>query len=548
MLVKDKGYGNVSVYQETGAGLQFDIGLVIKNNSIERGIIKDWELVIGDYEVVGYGIESLTDEFHHIIKLFDLKQYSKCKKDILVIYVDNLNKIRGYFRNLITEDFTHYVQLLNFLEFRDITPWKEIHNAKEIADYAQFLINEIFIPNRYFYITVPQSVRKRLAKACKDEKNNIAKDIYPETYCRYGVLKMALFGGLCFCPYPNLIIEEPMIEIDLDSAYIFDFLVEKHCMSAAKEEDPNNWEYFLESNTRTSLGKYTIKYACSTNKAHCYKNYKGENVAYGEHTDTFIFTDIDLKIFMSLVTILSIDCDYLTSYELDNLPKYMRDTLVTEYVKKEQLKLKGKEDESYLVQKAALNSIYGSTIRNIDNISDYKKDYKDACICPQWGIWTTAYCKKYLLSLATKIDGWYYSDTDSIYCKDTEENRKLIKEFNEMIQAKTKAFCEKFGYDFENLKKIGTFEIKNEIKKFKAIKQKIYMYTTTDDRLILKAAGCNRREVELDDSIYYLKKIPVGERTFGYFTDDSYYELTLKNEAAEYMTLLMIAADRLTIK
>lgn len=544
MLVKDKGYGNVSVYKEIGAALQFKIELVMKNNTIEKGIITNWLLVIGSDEIQGFGIESLTHEFHQIIKRYDLKQYSKCKKDILVIYVDNLNKIRGYFKNLITEDFTHYVQLLNFIEFRDITPWKELHDAKQMADYAQFLINEIFIPNQYFYITVPQSVRKRLNKARKAENNNIAQDIYPENYSLYRTMKMALFGGLCFCRFPNLIIEEPMIEIDLDSAYIFDFLVEQHCMSVSKNEDPNNWEYFLESNTKTSLGMYRIKYACSTNKAHCYKDYNGKNVEYGEHQSIFMFTDIDLKIFMSLVTVLDIKCEYLTSYELNYLPKYMRDSLVKEYLKKEDLKY-SENEEAYKVQKAALNSLYGSTIKNIKSIDEYKKAYKEACICPQWGIWTTAYCKKYLLSLASKIDGWYYSDTDSIYCKDTKENRKLIEEFNNEIQAKTKIFCEKFGYDFDKLKKIGTFEIKNKIKKFKAIKQKIYMYTTEDDKLVLKAAGCNKREVELDDSLYYLKKIPVGSRTFGYFTDDSYYELTLQNEAAEYMTLLMIAADKL---
>lgn len=542
--IRDKGYGNVSVYKEVGAGLSFDIKLVEKDNQIERGMITNWTLAIGDRIVDGYGIESLIHEFDEIIKIYDLKQYYKAKKDILIIYIDNLNKIRGFFRNIITDDFTHYVQVKNFIEFRDITNWKELHNAEEIAKYSQFLIDKIFLPNNYFYITVPQSVRKRLKKSCQAYKDTTAQDIYPEDFSKYKFMKMALFGGLCFCPYPNLIIEEPMIEIDLDSAYIFDFLVEKHCMSKGTEEDPSNWEYFLESDCKTSLGKYTIKYACSTDKAHCYKNFKGENVTYGEHEDVFIFTNMDLKIFMSLVTILDIKCDYLISYKLDYLPKYMRDSIINEYVKKEILKY-GNDEEAYKVQKVALNSLYGSTIRNFNTISEYKTDYKDAIICPQWGVWTTAYCKKHLLGLAKNIDGWYYSDTDSIYCKDTEENRKLIRDFNDMIQAKTEAFCEKFGYDFNSLRKIGTFEIKNEIKKFKAIKQKIYMYTTTDDKLILKAAGCNRREVKLDDSIYYLKKIPVGKRTFGYFTDDSYYELTLENEATEYMTLLMIAADKL---
>ena len=123
--IRDKGYGNVSVYKEIGAGLSFDIKLVEKDNRIEKGMITNWTLAIGDRIVDGYGIESLIHEFGEIIKIYDLKQYSKAKKDILVIYIDNLNKIRGFFKNIITDDFTHYVQVKNFIEFRDISNWKK---------------------------------------------------------------------------------------------------------------------------------------------------------------------------------------------------------------------------------------------------------------------------------------------------------------------------------------------------------------------------------------------------------------------------------------
>ena len=71
--IRDKGYGNLSVYKEIGAGLSFDIQLVEKDNMIERGMITSWTLAIEDRIVHGYGIESLAHEFDEIIKIYDLK-------------------------------------------------------------------------------------------------------------------------------------------------------------------------------------------------------------------------------------------------------------------------------------------------------------------------------------------------------------------------------------------------------------------------------------------------------------------------------------------
>lgn len=544
IAIKDKTYGNVSIYEEIGCGLHIDTELIQHNGIIENARISNWELCIGENLTKGYGIDELYNKFIELINDFDLKNESVKKKHILVIYIDNLNWIRGFFKDTITEDFTYYVQVMYYLEFRPTSIWKkDLHNAEEIAYYAQYLISNIFVPEKYFYITPNQQLRRKLRKAMQAEKDTTIEKININSWSDYKIMRNALFGGLCYCPYPNLVIEKSIMELDLNSAYIFDLLVEKHCMSKAKIVDPNHWEYYLEEdNNVTSFGRYKIKYACTTNKAHCYKNYKGFNVEYGEHEDIFYFNDIDLKIFMSLVTVLNIECKYLEEYELDYIPKFMRDCLVTEYIKKNSLK-NSNDKLAYKLQKTVINGAYGDTIRKYTTIEEFKNSKKKATTIPQWGIWTTSYCKKHLLALATKIDGWYYSDTDSIYCKDTPKNRKLLKEFNDNIRLRIKEFCDEFGYNYDNLKDLGTFEIKNTITKFKAIKQKEYMFTDTKGIITLKAAGCNREKDQVfTDDIYDLEKIPVGKKTFGFFTDDGYYELTYENEEAELMTYIALAS------
>lgn len=533
ITIKDKDTHNYSVYQIVGAGLELEIKNDYENL---RGIIINWSLDIDGTLYNGDSFEKLVNFLQKVIDNFGLKKYSEHKKDILVIYIDNLDKIRGFFEDYITQDFTHYVQVFNFIEFRDISNWQALHSAVEIYKYADFLIKNVFVPEEFFYLTPNQKVRKNIQKKAKAYGDTTAKDLFPEPSA-FDTMRLGLYGGLCYCPYPNLVIKDPLIEIDIDSAYIFDFLIQKHVMSDLISVEPSNWEYYLTADNVTSIGWYKIKYSCYTNKCHCFKDIDDNRVEQGEGEADFIFNNIDLKIFLSLVDAKSVECKSLKVADLDYLPEYLRDQLIEEYVKKEELKkTKGSDDPETKLQKVCVNGIYGDSIRKFDESWDIKKAKNNAAMIPQWGIWTTSYCKAYLLGLALQLDGWYYSDTDSIYCKDTKQNRKIIDEYNEMIREETQEFCKLFGYEYEPLKDLGTFQIKDEIVKFKAITHKIYMYKTKNDDMVLKAAGSSKTTVILDESLFGLDKIPVGERTFGFIKNKSYFELSLEDKAAELMT------------
>lgn len=539
LQVRDKGKRNISVYKLVGCGLDLEIKNDYENL---KGIITGWSLNI--YNEKMYNCDSfdkLLKVLRQLVIDYNLTQYSVNKKDILVIYIDNLDKIRGFFEDYITNDFTHYVQIFNCIEFRDISTWnKELHRANEIAEYAQFLIEYLFEPEKYFYLTPNQQVRRKISKRVKNEQDNVAARLFPDSY-EYDYIRSCLYGGLCYCPKPFEKIEEPIIEIDLDSAYIWSFLTQQHCMSLLYRVDSTKWKEYLDSD-KGSFGRYYLKFFGNTLKLSWLKDMYGVEYMHNEINEGYyMLTNVDLKIIISLTDKIEVKCKSLYEVDLDYLPEYVRDVLIEEYVKKEELKQTlGSNNPKTKIQKVRVNGIYGDSIRRYDDTFDIKRAKDTAVLIPQWGIFTTGYTKSILIGLGLQLDGWYYSDTDSIYCKDTPKNRKIIEEYNKIIREETKSFCDRFGYDYDKLSKLGTFEIKNEITIFRAIGNKMYAYKRKNGEIKLVAAGSSQDTVKIDDSIFDLYKIPIGTRVFGFINDKSYFEIVLKDEDAELMQEYLI--------
>lgn len=525
----------------------------------DAGFIEKWSLYSKKYGLYeGETLKSLIQTFRDLIKTLKMKRRSIYSNDLLLVYIDNLAVVRGFFKHYVNEDFPMYVDVLSHIEFRSFKPWNEgISNIFEIADTMQTLVDEVFIPNRYFYLSPNQKTRKLLDKACKKSGNLRAKELFPKNMFEYWRVKQSLFGGLCYCPYPNLVIEHPMISIDLTSAYIYSLLIEKHCAKNLGEVDAKNYEYYMNNPYETSLGLYKIKYSTFSNIISCYKDTEGKNLESGEHEVYIMLNDIDLSIFVNLpnVHVHNIECKFLQAFTKEQLPEYLLKFLYEEYKKKSEID-KEKEPVMYKMQKEVVNGIYGNTIKKLNKeMFDDLKTHP--YLSPHFGIWTTSYTKSLLIGLASKLEGWYYSDTDSAYALDTPNNNALIEKFNAEIRANVRDFCDKFGYDYEVLKDIGTFKVEHHIKKFKALKRKEYLFTTTDDRIIVKAAGCSKEEMPLTDDLYKVDQLPIGTRTFGfpqpeyrrivkngrvYESDGSYYEIQRKDEAAR---LLMIAISKI---
>lgn len=515
MKVKDKGSHNYSDYIEEG------VGLVIHSFDHDgAGYISGWELCAPDYEVSGTSLEKLINVLKFLVTKYDLHfnlvrgVESKNTKKVLVIYTDNLFKVRCFLNKYITLEFPLYFQVLDFIEFRPMDIWNpEALTARDIANYADMLIKNIFVPEKYYYLTPNQRPRKLLKATSKFID---LSDIVPKKYHSYTALRKALYGGINYVRSIGRVIEDPMIAIDLTSAYIYCLCVLKHCMSEFTTTDTSDFEYFLDSPSKTSLGLYRITYNSWSDRIRCYKDLSGTHFEKGNNiTVNTMMNNIDLKNFIDLADVTNIQCLTLEEANLDYLPKEIIDVIITEYIKKTKF---DKNDPLRDVQKATVNGIYGDTIRTMKSEKDYMAFLKQPYLAPQWGIWTTSYCKKLILDVALKVDGWYMSATDSIYCLDTPDNRKVIEEFNNKIRQSVKDFCDRFGYKYNDLKDLGTFDME-EIVKFKAFRHGAYVYTNKNGNVVVKASGCNKEELPNDDSLYKLDTLPTGTRSYEFFND-----------------------------
>ena len=219
--VLNKSKCNHEYYNTTGVGVVFNS--ITKNGA---GYLINWELATPTGIIHGNTVEEFITKLLQIKDELKLEKRSDYNKDLLVIYTTNLDQIYGFLHNYdenINRFGNYYFDFLDVFEFRDITLffYKLENDALEIAKHAQQLIDESFIPNKYFYITPTQEVTKKIRKKCD---SNIAIELYPQSPNEYNELLSSYFGGFCICNYPGIIVNDLSAEFDRTSAYIYDLL------------------------------------------------------------------------------------------------------------------------------------------------------------------------------------------------------------------------------------------------------------------------------------------------------------------------------------
>lgn len=144
------------------------------------------------------------------------------------------------------------------------------------------------------------------------------------------------------------------------------------------------------------------------------------------------------------------------------LPEYVLKPLRHFYEIKSRLKAAGLDGTiEYVNAKAICNSMYGCCVTRLkfmeqkwdpdskqwiqkENRKGYDELRKNQILSPYWGIQITSAARYNILMCIWKIDGLddpdsppdpqvLYSDTDSIYMKNTQRNRQIIAEWNDVI-------------------------------------------------------------------------------------------------------------------
>lgn len=508
-----------------------------------KAVLSDWTLVTSNKSYRGKNLFELKNKLYDLIKLHDLKTYSnKCfYKDQVLVYVNNTAKAKGILQDLftITNEFSddktiHQFTIMNYFVISTCEGWTESMFALNIYNDMQKIMNEYFIPNEKVFITPYQYNRKRLRKM------NTTPSILPDSYSEYQIWKSCYYGGAAFSDR-NIDYNIPIIEYDRKSAYLYEYFI-PHMSGPLKEIDTNNWKKWLDNMKVTnSLGVYKITFEMTHGMLNVFKTGKKPFEYNKEYTIDITLLNIDLKLFFKCADVKSIECLTLYEYETNMLPKPVIDHIVNCYLDKETYK-----DN---LHKVIANANYGSLCINLTNqkLNELRdKPY----YCPMWGYEIVAYARQHLYDCGCKLDGWIYSDTDSIFCRKTPENEVIINEYNNYMQKVIKRACEPdyYNLDFELVKKIGLFKFEVEIKKMCIRGIRTYAYIDIDNNFVQKASGmCSDAKNTYenwvsDDELDYGHKVTKIVNKDGYFekTKKIYEDVNLNTSSEEILGNLLI--------
>ena len=433
-------------------------------------------------------------EGNNTFKLFNVLEYltkdykirSDHARDLLLVFVKDLKQVRAYIP--FDKDFERRIISGN-IEFRC---WEDYAKTDIEATIKEW--NDTFIKNKYPYLTPSQMPRKQMQAALKDIPT---EQIYPSLK-QLPLVAKSVHGGICYARDQK--IHYDMLGFDLVSAYIYSIAFKKHASEAPQYCDPDKWECYVNAEDYGTIGRYTITYTSVFSAISCFKDINDQSLKKGTHTVDIALCNIDLRTLLAIpnIQIHEVKCQTLYIFKLDYLPKDIRDYCVDLFIQKCHAP---KDSEARKRIKQVLNAgLFGNFLHSMNVILDaprkerkdvYKKQNKK--LCPQWGIFTMAYVKNTVFNIGLQSVEWAYSDTDSVYCKKDSFNIKLFSDYNHNLLNKNLKMCEYFGYPSE-VAKLGTFEYDESIIRFKANKRKQYWYETLSGKVIVKAAGCDKKQ------------------------------------------------------
>lgn len=495
--------------------------LQISNNN-------EWRLYSEEYSYDGKTKEEFGKALEDLKIKYEL-QCTKTKRDKIIIYMKYLNDIHKVVEDsqitYLLYDFCY--ELEDIFECREYTHWFDNRTLGKFELLS--LLQELFEKFKKLGQGIPYTPASYGRKLYRKEKKqylkehneeDIVENIYPLLF-DYFYIKSSLYAGLRYCRKTHPC-KYDMLYLDITSAYTFTLLTDKYPISFPEEVNPDTWEEYLIRPSKGSVGTYEITYFCSSSFISCWKDVEDNELQCGTHTVTINLTDVDLDLFLhqQFMNIHEIKCVKLMAFDMDYLPAYYRKTTQELYMEKQASEKNSVERE---INKIILNaSAYGNLLykqlerdmeklkktsfseTKIQNELQHKrrKILENSAGVPQWGVWTTAYIRKVILSLAPYLQEWVYTHTDSIICKDTQENREKINAYNEFLQDRIKQYCERFGEDFETLKNLGQFEI-TEAEVVRTIDTATYAWKDRNTQnIIVKASGRTIGDHVFTDEIF----------------------------------------------
>lgn len=280
----------------------------------------------------------------------------------------------------------------------------------------------------------------------------------------------------------------------------------------------------------------------------------------------------DLSVIMQQYTFEKCLCIEVKYAAKEYLPKWFTDFIYQCFIDKTMLK--GGDPVAYSIAKSKLNSLYGMCVQkpvkemieedyqtgdySIDEESDPKELYEkyvnrhNSVLPYQWGVWVTSYAFVNLFRLGSCAGTWLYSDTDSCYGMDWDEEKlaSYNKECKDILSERG------YGAVYFNNREywLGIAELDGTYSEFISVGAKRYAVRYADtkknredgvaNKLKITVAGVPKKGVEcLHDDLHYFHSgfifdgLTTGKKQHTYFYEEDFWIDENGNERGDSIDL-----------
>ena len=352
--------------------------------------------------------------------------------------------------------------------------WSDVEILSEWGTYIfeNFSDLSLNIP-----LTATGIVRSHIKKAAEDtgkyeEIKKAIHALFPQERAQYNYIMTYLFrGGYTHgCVWYVNLPEENVIGADYTSSYPAVML-----HSAKFQRSPfvhtsleNDGKFITDERMKTECvwfiaRFYNIKRTTYHSIESKHKIADSKNAVYdnGRLTSAdFVevaLTELDYEVYTKFYEWSHIEIIDANTARAGRLPEYVLKPLRHFYEIKSRLKAAGQDGTiEYVNAKAICNSMYGCCVTRLkfqeqkydpetkqwkekENRKGYDELRKNQILSPFWGIQITSAARFNILMTLWELDGTernldepqvLYSDTDSLYMKDSKENRAIIEKYN----------------------------------------------------------------------------------------------------------------------
>ena len=206
------------------------------------------------------------------------------------------------------------------------------------------------------------------------------------------------------------------------------------------------------------------------------------NLIFAPKIEFWCPSKVYLQCILECYDVESIEISNVKSCHLSYLPKPITDTIKQLVIDKQASK---SDKAKYHFAKVRVTSCNGLFLQKLDSITDeksYKKYYVQQRFLPyQTGVLILHYALRNLIELSKCCGTWLYSDTDSVYGADWDEDK--IKAYNKSCKDKLKYA----GNTIKNIS-LGMAELEHNCELFRYIAPRRYAFKEGNE-LIFKVSG-----------------------------------------------------------